>query len=496
MLLLIMYRRPSRKKEIARRTLIYLLMTLTTLVLVGVLMMAVMGYRFNFETRSVEQTGLIQYNSYPRGATISVDGRNYERTQSKGTVLPGQRQFAMHLKGYETWQKTLDVEPGTVTWLNYVRLVPVEKEIESVEVMEGVLSVLASPDRRFMAGIKMDAEGMPVLLMMDFRNSRQPSVSEYPIDTTTITGFGEGAAEQNHRFSVVQWSESSRAVIIKHQYTRDEVNQTEWLWVDRESPANIVNLSSFLSLPITRVQSINSREVYLLQSNGDLRRATVSNGTISRPLLSKVTWFDAYDEDTLAYIGWREDERVAGVWQTDWSEPTVLASTPESSSQQLNVRVSEYFNKDTAVVSVGQSVTIYRGSLPATDEALAVFLQTARPFTFNKPVTNLQISQNGRFVVAEDDGGFISYDLERHQSSQAVKRHDGAPLRWIDTYHPWDIDESGHLVMQEFDGVNAYRLMPVASGYDVLLTQDDRYIYSFVADEDSVVRLQRLSMTI
>ncbi len=492
----VMYRRPSRKKEIARRTLVYLLMIFSTILLVGLLMMTVLGYRFNFQTRSVEQTGLIQYNSYPRGATVSIDGRRFERTQAKGPVLPGQRQFAMNLAGYETWQKSLDIEPGTVTWLNYVRLVPTEKTITPIETIEGISSAQTSPDSRFIAATTIDDDDLPSLVLMDFRNSRQPAITEYPINTSILTGYEEDAPESNHRFNVVQWSKSSRAVIIKHQYRRDDANHTDWLWLDRESPNDIVNLSSLLSLPINSVWPINSREIYVLQSNGDVRRATVGSGTISRPLLSKVSWFEAYDEDTLAYVGWADDERLAGVWRTGWSEPSVLASTPESSGQLISVRVSEYFNKDTAVVSIGQSATIYRGSLPATDEGLAVFLQTARTFTFNKPIASLQISQNGRFVMAEDESGFISYDLERHQSSQVVKRHDGAPLRWIDTYHPWDIDDSGHLVMQEFDGVNAYRLMPAASGYDVLLTQDDRYIYSFVVTEDSTVQLQRLSMTI
>ena len=68
-------------------------------------------------------------------------------------------------------------------------------------------------------------------------------------------------------------------------------------------------------------------------------------------------------------------------------------------------------------------------------------------------------------------------------------------LGWIDSYYVWQIDDGGRLVMQEFDGVNSHQLMPAAKGYDVLLTQDSRYIYSFSVDGETVT-LQRLSMTI
>ncbi|OYX43393.1 hypothetical protein B7Y94_01640 [Candidatus Saccharibacteria bacterium 32-49-12] len=491
-----MYRKPSRNKELARRIFIYLLMTVVTISLVGVLMLRVLGYQFNFETQTVEQTGLMQYNSYPRGARVIVDGRNYERTQTKGTVLPGQRQFAMELAGYESWQKTLDILPGTVTWLNYIRLVPVEKNITEIEPIAGLSGALTSPDRRFMAGISSVAETGPALVVIDFRDSQRPAVNEYLLDQSQLGGFSEDSLATSHKFSVTEWNRDSRTLIIKHNYTLpDGQARTDWLWVDRENPQSLVNLSSLLNLSLRDVQPLGSRDAYILQSNGDLRHVEIPSGTLSRPLISQVTWFDVYQNDTIAYIGWRENERTAGVWKQGWAEPTVLASSLESSGQDIRIQVSRYFNKDTVALSIGSTITVYRGALPATDESLALFLQTGKSLTLNRPLDNLQISGNGRLVVAEDANGFISYDLERQFTSQGVKKYSDEKLRWIDSYYVWQIDDGGKLLMQEFDGVNSHQLMPAAKGYDVLLTQDSRYIYSFSVDGETVT-LQRLSMTI
>jgi hypothetical protein len=51
-------------------------------------------------------------------------------------------------------------------------------------------------------------------------------------------------------------------------------------------------------------------------------------------------------------------------------------------------------------------------------------------------------------------------------------------------------------MMQEFDGVNTYELMPANASYDVLLTQDGKYIYGFVKNETGAVELVQLAMTI
>ena len=73
-----MNQRRNRKKELARRTLVYALMTATLVVALCVLLFTMLGYRFNPTTREVEQAGLVQYNSFPRGATVAVDGANLE----------------------------------------------------------------------------------------------------------------------------------------------------------------------------------------------------------------------------------------------------------------------------------------------------------------------------------------------------------------------------------------------------------------------------------
>lgn len=490
-----MNRRRPRSLELARRVFVYTLMVVAVSVLLVILTLRVLGYQFNLETRTVEQTGLVQYNSFPRGAMVQIDGNQYETTQTKNTVLPGQHQFAMSLKGYENWHKTLDIKAGTVTWLSYVRLVPTEKKIESVHEFDQLESVKTSADSRFMAGISHDENGSLAINYIDFRDSRRPKVSEQALDLNKLSGYED--VTTTHSFEIVEWSKGGRYLILKHNFkTEGGTDQHEWLMADRESPSGLVNITRLINLPILEIHMAEGKEAYMLQEGGDIRRIVIDSGLVSGPIISGVESFGIYDADSIAYVGKQGDQRVTGVWRRGWTQPTLISKLPRTDKSPVHVAISKYFFKDTVVVASGPTLTIYRGTLPGSEEAKAAFLQTGKTFTLNRQVGNLQISSNGRFVVAEDKSGFVTYDLERDSTSQELRKYQPSKINWLDEYHVWQVDETGHLIMQEFDGINSHQLMPAEAGQDVVLTSDNKYIYGFAKKEDGKTELRRLYMTI
>lgn len=496
-----MQRKTSRQLELARRIAVYAVMIATVIALLIIFVLTVTGYRFNFTTKTVEQTGLVQYDSFPRGALVMVDGTNYETTQTKGTVLPGQRQFSMQLKGYENWQKTVEIRSGTVTWLSYARLVPIQKEITTTQTLPKIDDSMTSPDDRYMVAVST-ADEQPELYLVDFRDSRRPNVQRKAIDTTGLAGYtqdepvDEDQPVVTHRFTLKEWSGGSRYILLKHYYTLpDQPEEVEWLWIDRESPEKITNISTLLNLPISDIQLIDGRDAYILQHNGDVRRTSINDGSISRPVVSGADWFGVYDNNTIFYTGESQDDKVAGVWRQGWDEPTVLAREPKVSDLSLHIVASKYFNEDTVAVSRGDAVSVYRGSLPSNQQALEIFTKSPKKFTLHRPIGSLQISSNGRFIIAEDHDAFVSYDLEHLSVSQEIKKYNDSPLEWMTSYHVWQVDDQGMLVMQEFDGMNSHALMPSSIGSDVVLTSDSRYIYSLVTNELDETELRQLSMT-
>ena len=126
-----MYRQPSKHKVLMQRIVVYSLMTLSVIGLVVVLVFVMLGYQFNSDDGKIEQGGLVQFDSQPSGAEVTIDGAAFStRTASKTTMTAGQHYITMNREGYTPWQKSITVVPGSVLWLNYTRLVPTELEPE------------------------------------------------------------------------------------------------------------------------------------------------------------------------------------------------------------------------------------------------------------------------------------------------------------------------------------------------------------------------------
>lgn len=82
------------------------------------------GYRYNAKKGKIERNGTVIIDSQPRGASISLDGRTIidQTPITLQDMAPGMHHFAVTLKGYTSWEKTLDVRPEYVTFLNAIRL--------------------------------------------------------------------------------------------------------------------------------------------------------------------------------------------------------------------------------------------------------------------------------------------------------------------------------------------------------------------------------------
>lgn len=500
-----MHQRPDPKKALLKRTLIYVLMVLGVLAGLFLIVFMMLGYRFDFSSRTVEQTGLVQYSSTPRGATVTIDGQELSsRTNTKSMVLPGNHTFEIKRSGYMPWKKDLLIDAGTVTWLDYVRLVPENRVVNTVKTFPSLEDARFAPFGRFLASF--NKKNQPVMQITDLRNENDLKQTQVKFNTANLTGYADRRTK--HSFSVREWDQGGRYVLVKHayQYPDETSPRSEWLLVDREKPNEVKNITKTINLDATdmRLSGSSGNDVYMLQQGGDIRKITLNDGEISSPLVSNVREFDLYGTDLLTFVcddtsNAASPKVVAGFKRENDRRPTTIMSVERpNDKRQLNIKLSRYFYQDTIAVSFGDKVTFYRGELPRQDDAkgLKTFLDSAKEFTFSRPIAFLSFSGNGRFIVANDRYGFISYDLERSSLSKET-RIDGIgnnAVRWLDDYHIWNIRD-GKLIMEEFDGVNANELFPATPGFDATLSQDRKFTYGFVKKaKGTEVELRRLDM--
>lgn len=471
-----MYHQSSRRKELIRRTLVYVIMCLSIIALVVVLLFIVLGYRFNRSDGRIEQGGLLQFDTRPSGADVTIDGTTAgSRTASKATVGAGQHFITMNRSGYRQWQKSVNVAPGSVVWLNYARLIPNELKTETTANFPALAQSRASFDGKWIA-VKENAASASISLVDISRETVRQSVLDIPTSAFTTPATGKPQV-----FSLEAWDPTNRYLLVKHTFNDTEL---EWLIVDTENVAQTVNLTRLVNVPISKVLfSGASSNTVFVRVGTDVRKVEISAGTLSRPLVSNVADFSLYDRSTIVYttaIVPETGKRTAGYYEDGTEKPHVLKTYENDEKTPLRVALGKYFNEHYVALGHGESTEIYRGRLPTGDATVSVMtLET----TITQPggVEFLEIRNNGRFVVAQTGSDFQVYDNELKQVSKTTLKNASpttGKLNWLDGYYTWS-DLDGTLRLYEFDGTNQHDIMPVVPGQAVTLAQDGIFIYGF-----------------
>ena len=142
-----MFKKPTKKQFIIRRVILSIIATLSVIIIATAAVLFMLGYRLDSGNGRLEQGALLQLDSKPNGADIYVDGRAIgSRTAAKHTVVAGVHTVKMTKNGYQDWSRTLDLAAGTLTWLDYSRLVPKERPVETVTTYQTLTSMKLSPE--------------------------------------------------------------------------------------------------------------------------------------------------------------------------------------------------------------------------------------------------------------------------------------------------------------------------------------------------------------
>ena len=486
-----MYQAPSKRKKRAQLTLVYLLMIMTVLSVVFVLVLVIMGYRFNRYDGKIEQGGLVQFMSKPSGANVYIDDvKLANQTPSKITTTAGDHTISIKKDGYHNWQKNVTVKAGGVYWIDYVRLIPnkpIEKEIASFSTVSG--AIVSSDSKHIL--IKEEAS-QPVVDLVSV-DSESPVLEKILLDKGGYTQPSEGKTQE---FVVESWDKSGRYALIRHNY---DDGKTEWLSLDTRGDHALRNITTSLGVKIIQGEFAydNSSQMYVLTDAREIRRIDMGTNTLSGPLVANVSEFKQYGR-TITYstfVDTATKQRAVGYWTDGAKKPRVIRTYADTGDIELHLRVGRYFNKTYVLVSYGETLDVMSGDLPASDSTSDSVLKQVASLTVPSGAKQLGFSPDKqRFIYAQNGAKVVVFDLELQTvSTTLLDNIQNKPLIWVDNYH--FIDTSSGLSLYEFDGTN--RQVVVADTIDMpaLITSDDKYMFSFVKRSKGV-ELVRTKLTI
>lgn len=487
-----MFKKPTKRQFIIRRILLSSLATLSVIIIATSAILFMLGYRLDSDNGRLEQGALLQFDSTPNGADVYVDGKNIgSRTATKQTIVAGTHTIKMTKPGYQDWTRTLTLDAGTLTWLDYTRFVPKDRPVQKVATYETLSGVKFSPDSKW--AVVHEVAGAPTFQLVDLRSEE---VKSSPLELPESSYAKGDVAGAVHSFAVTTWDSGSRYIIVKHVYQ----DQTEWLVADTQNISQTTSVTQRLNVGLSDLQfaSTDGKVLYGLTNDGTIRKIDLSAATLSRPFVTHAESFSMYDNTVLSYVGTNPDnalERVAGVYR-DGDESSHILRVAAAPDAVLKIAASRYFSDNYVAIAEGNVVSILKGSYPSSSAQDNSSLKDFASLELSGAVSALSFSPKGDYVFAQSGERYKSYEIEhKHAAAGMVTTPNGAPastLKWLDVAHLWN-DDGGALVMRDFDGSNVYGIMAVEQGFDSSLSQNGRFFYA-IGKQDNIYQLQRVKM--
>lgn len=472
------------KKEIAIRFFSYGVLTVAVLVLSAIGILTVLGYQFDPNSNSLEQTALIQFRSAPSGASVKVDGKQLSgNTATRTNVQTGSHTALVSLSGYRDWQTTFNVEGGTVLWLNYSLLIPTNLQTKSVATTDTtVTSDQTSPDKKWrLMTLTSDSAA---LALANFNDPQNPVLTTSTVPSDVLTKADDGTLGS---ITVVSWDSGSRYALLRHTYGAT----TEYLRYDRQNPAQVRNLSK--ELGVDSVAKIgfgdSSGNVYYALSGTDIRKLDLGSGTISQPLVTNVTQMYYTDgSDTIAFARVENGVTSMGVYRDPGG--LVITNTYAVTPQNLLVTYGgEYYGY--RYMATYHDGNVYLVQSPDTRQP-KVLKTIALP-----AVQWLYFSPSGRMLVAQNGNGFMTYDIETdHVYNQTLGVSDATTTKfsWLDDFH-LATNAGNSIVMSDFDGTNIQTLGAATAGTGVELSNNAEWLFS-LTNANGKTNLQQTALRV
>lgn len=470
---------PRRRKLVLFFT--YGVMTAAVIAISTICLLLVLGYRFDFGARTVEQGGLLQFRSVPEGAKIVLNNQELSFvTPGKRNVDVGTHEVRMKRDGYREWAKTVTVKAGELRWLNYARLIPQNLTTTTVQEFPTLADEKPSPDRKWIA--LLPAADKPELTIVDIRPTK-------PVSATFVLPSGSytNVEGQPHVFSIVEWDFGSRFLLLKHVVA----DKTEFIKIDRTNAAATQNLTTLFSVALSDVHfSGTSGNIFYGLETTNLRKLDSGAGTITQPLIKDVTRFTLYKTDTVAFTTHTGRTVGAGVYV---NQKAYIVRTYDDTVPVL-AEVTSYFSKNYLAVSRGTQVEIIK------EPELSKGNSAATPKTsLPAGVQWLRFGTSGRFTVAGNGTQYVLYDIETAEkftvNLPGTAADTSKPLQWLDDYSLVSSADKD-LRITDFDGGNQQVIVDAEPGFAVSLNDDGKLLYSVARTQSGSFILQATKLRV
>lgn len=466
--------------------LIAVLIGLATLILVYL----AQGYGYD-PNKGLTQNGLVFVDSKPSTATIFIDNESKAKTDARISVNDGTHSITLKKDKYRDWNKSFNIQGGSIVYFSYPRLFPVDIPVGITQVYDTAPAwVSQSPDRHWLVMQKKATD--PQLTMLDMQKPTDPATS-LTIPTTQLVKVNG----QVGTLSAIEWSDDNRHLMLL-QTTPD--NQRYYVLLDREDTTLSFNVTTKLSIPTANIIiSLRDKKFdkYYLHdvSTGALSTADVKSGVQAVPLITGVVAFKSYADNLIMYVTYdgAEANQAKVFVLSNQTDKYLFQNVSRDPANRYLLDIAKYENKWYYVTSstTNNRVLIYQdplsklkpGNTVAAAPRLGLVLVNAQYVSF---------SDNTRFISMQSGKKFVIFDAELnriYRFDSALTIADTQQAEWMDGYHMTVVTDAKTQVF-DFDGTNVQTLTASRPGFVPYFDREYTTITNFISQADGRTGLQ------
>lgn len=461
---------PAKKRAHGIRLAVgYILIGISIAVVSLILLMQSYGYDFDRKTGQIFQNGLVFVGARPDGADIYINGDKKGGTDARFSLPAGQYSFELKKDGYRGWKRTFGLEGGSLERLTYPFLFPEKLNTNDVHLYSSNPSfATGSPDRRWILVQQPGSSGS-----FDVFDARQTNPN--PAVITLPEGL-LAKPDGPESMALVEWSNNNRHVLLKHNYG----SSFEFIMLDRENPAQSININKQLNLNPSRVTLRDKKQDQLYvyaDSSKELKSADLKSNQVAS-YLDKVIAYKSYGSDIMLYISEGSTPGQVELKLKEKDQIMPIRNYPAGTSYVLDLAKFD----DNWFVAAGAAseglISIYKNPKDSSKDKNQLPLPKS-VLKLDNPAY-VSFSTNTQFIAAQSGSKFAVYDVEkdrRYYYELPFLLEHSYQAKWMDSHHLVAVQNSLTYVF-DYDGINMETLTPNQAGTDPFFDSDYAALYN------------------
>lgn len=456
-------------------------MSIAVITVVTFLVFVMLGFRFNRDTNTVQQGGLVQFATQPIDAKVKIGNADLTSlTPSKITVNPGRYTVTMNRSDYKPWQKTVDVRAAEVLWLTYAKLLPNSIETTNQGDFSQIAQVRSSPNGKFFAVVEDAAQ--PRITVVDV-SSDTPKRESVEIPADILPG-------DTTSYAIQLWNPDSNRLLI----TAATPSGTKWLLLNVDQPRESINVSNRFTTPLASAQfdPRGGDRVIATTEARDLQLVDLGSSSAERTtVMTNVASVTTYNNEAITIVDAPEDG-VKRISYLSLGSKKTKELTRLKTNDQVLADIASYFNDTYLAYTNGSKIELKMlSSFPSSQSDAKLTFKQITSTELPSTATYMSLRSGGRFLVSQYDGGIDTYDLELQKHTIAtVPTLKTDELRWLDRYHYY-VTDGAQVSLAEFDGSNPGIITQSNTVFDAVTTDNAKYFYSFNKNASGSFTLRR-----